>query len=191
MYKAELKASEFLQQASSNEIKAQVQSSYYQLQYLQNAKVNLQKLDSLYDNFVKASALRYKTGETNLLEKATAESKRGQITQMLKQNEAESKMAYATLKSLMNTTEDFTIAENLDFQPITLSSTLDTSMIANNPSLKFMYQQAVIAEKTKKVEAALILPDFTVGYFNQSLIGTQVINGSDVYFGGIQAFPGL
>lgn len=191
LYNAQLQASEFLKQASTNEIKAQVQSYFYQVQYLQNTRKHLQELDSLYDNFVKASALRYKTGETNLLEKATAESKRGQITQLLKQNQAEISMAYATLRLLMNSTEEFSISVNQDFQPLTLSNSLDTSLIANNPSVKFLYQQAVIAEKTKKVEAAMVMPDFTIGYFNQSLIGTQVINGSDVYFGGSKRFTGF
>ena len=191
LYNAELKASEFLQQATSNEIKAQVQSYFYQLQYLQNSKRYLQGLDSLYDNFVNASALRYKTGETNMLEKATAETKRGQIAQLLKQNATELAMAYATLKSLMNTTENFVIAENPNFQPITLSNSFDTSLIANNPSVKFLYQQAVIAEKTKKVETAALLPDFTIGYFNQSLIGTQNIDGNEVYFDGSKRFQGI
>jgi cobalt-zinc-cadmium resistance protein CzcA len=191
LYNAELKASEFLQQATSNEIKAQVQSYFYQLQYLQNSKRYLQGLDSLYDNFVNASALRYKTGETNMLEKATAETKRGQIAQLLKQNATELAMAYATLKSLMNTTENIVIAENPNFLPITLSNSFDTSLIANNPSVKFLYQQAVIAEKTKKVETAALLPDFTIGYFNQSLIGTQNIDGNEVYFDGSKRFQGI
>lgn len=47
-----------------------------------------------------------------MLEKATAETKRGQIAQLLKQNTAELAIAYATLKSLMNTNENFVIAEN-------------------------------------------------------------------------------
>lgn len=191
LYRAELKANEFLQQATSNEIKAQVQSYFYQLQYLQNSKRYLQELDSLYNNFVNASALRYKTGETNMLEKATAETKRGQIAQLLKQYTAELVMAYATLRSLMNTTENFVIAENVNFQPIALSNSLDTSLIANNPSVKFLYQQAVIAEETKKVERAAVLPDLTIGYFNQSLIGTQNINGNDVYFDSNKRFQGI
>lgn len=51
-----------------------------------------------------------------------------------------------------------------------------------------MYQQAVIAEQNKKLESASVLPDFNVGYFNQSLIGTQTVNGADVYFDGSKRF---
>ena len=70
---------------------------------LQNTKKQLQSLDSLYNDFVSAAALRYKTGETNLLEKTTAETKRGQLSQLLKQNETDFATAYNSLKTLMNT----------------------------------------------------------------------------------------
>ena len=191
LYKAELQSSELRQQATASEIKAQVQYWFYQLQYLQTAKKQLQSLDSLYNDFVSAAALRYKTGETNLLEKTTAETKRGQLSLLLKQNETEFSTAYNSLKTLMNTSEDFTITVNQNLQPLVLSSSFDTTLIANNPSLKVLYQQAVIAEKNKKVETASTLPDFNVGYFNQSLIGTQTVNGSDVFFDGSKRFQGF
>ena len=190
LYKAELQGSQLRQQATINEIKAKVQFYFYQLQYLQVTKRQLQSLDSLYKDFVSAAALRYKTGETKLLEKATAETKRGQLSLLLKQNESDHSTAYTTLKSLMNISEDFTITDNETFQPISLSSSLDTSLIANNPSLRLLYQQAIIAEKNKKIETALSLPDFTVGYFNQTLIGTQTVNGSDVFFDANKRFEG-
>ena len=191
LYKAELQGSQLQQQATANEIKAQVQYWFYQLLFLQNTKKQLQSLDSLYNDFVTASALRYKTGETNLLEKTTAETKRGEITQLLKQIETDYSTAYASLKTLMNTSEDFTISDSGNFQPITLSNSFDTALIANNPSLKFLYQQAIIAEKNKKVETASTLPDFNFGYFNQSIIGFQNVNGSDVYFDVGKRFTGF
>ncbi len=191
LYKAELQGSQLQQQATANEIKAQVQYWFYQLQYLQATKKQLQDLDSLYNDFVKAAALRYKTGETNLLEKTTAETKRGQLSQLLKQNETDFAMAYNSLKTLMNASEDFTITVNENWQPLVLSSSFDTTLIANNPSLKVLYQQSVIAEQNKKLETASTLPDFNVGYFNQSLIGVQNINGADVNFDGSKRFQGF
>ena len=191
LYKAELQGSQLQQQATANEIKAQVQYWFYQLQYLQTTKKQLQSLDSLYNDFVSAAALRYKTGETNLLEKTTAETKRGQLSQLLKQNETDFATAYNSLKTLMNTSEDFTITVNENWQPLVLSSSFDTTLIANNPSLKVLYQQSVIAEQNKKLETASTLPDFNVGYFNQSLIGVQSINGADVNFDGSKRFQGF
>jgi len=191
LYKAELQGNQLQQQATANEIKAQVQFYFYQLQYLQNTKKQLQSLDSLYNDFVSAAALRYKTGETNLLEKTTAETKRGQLSLLLKQNETDFTTAYNSLKTLMNTSEEFTIGLNENLQPLILSSSFDTTLIANNPSLKVLYQQSIIAEQNKKLEAASTLPDFNVGYFNQSLIGVQTINGTDVNFDGSKRFQGF
>jgi cobalt-zinc-cadmium resistance protein CzcA len=125
------------------------------------------------------------------LEKTTAENKRGQLSLLLKQIETDLATAYASLKTLLNTSEDFTISDSGNFQPISLSNSLDNSLVANNPSLKVLYQQAIIAEQNKKVETASTFPDFNIGYFNQSLIGTQTINGADVYFDGNKRFQGL
>jgi len=126
-----------------------------------------------------------------LLEKTTAETKRGQLSQLLIQNETDFATAYNSLKTLMNTSEEFTIDNNGNFQPLVLSSSFDTTLLANNPSLKVLYQQAVIAEQNKKLETASTLPDFNVGYFNQSLIGVQTINGADVNFDGSKRFQGF
>ena len=191
LYKAEVQSSELHKQATINEIKAQVKYLFYQLQYLQMAKKQLQYLEILYNDFVSAANLRFKTGETNLLEKTTAETKRDQLSLLLKQNETDSAMIYNSLKMLMNTSEEFTITLNENFQPLVLSSSFDTAVIKNNQSLKVLYQQAIIAGQNKKLEFASILPDFNIGYFNQSLIGVQTINGADVSFDGSKRFQGF
>ncbi|MBK9729054.1 MAG: CusA/CzcA family heavy metal efflux RND transporter [Saprospiraceae bacterium] len=191
LYNAELEGSQLQMQMSENEIKAQVKYWFYQLLYLQNAKKQLKSLDSLYVDFVNAADLRYKTGETNLLEKATAETKRGQLSLIIKQNETEAAMAYASLKALLNSSEDFTILTNDNFQPLIISNSFDFTLIANNPSLLVLYQQALIAEQNRKVEISSTLPDLNVGYFNQSLIGTQTVNGTEVYYDGSKRFQGF
>ncbi len=172
-------------------MKAQVQSLYYQLQYLQSARKRLQSLDSLYDDFVKAADLRYRTGETGLLEKTTAATRRGELSQQLMTLESEFAMTYSSLKNLMNIREEFTVSGSDDLQPLAPSATFDTSFIANNPSLKLLYQQALVASQNKKLETAQTLPDFKVGYFNQSIIGFQNVDGSEMYFDSRDRFQGF
>jgi cobalt-zinc-cadmium resistance protein CzcA len=92
---------------------------------------------------------------------------------------------------LMNTSEDFSIGDSENFLPLVFTTSFDTALIANNPSLMVLYQQAVIAEQNRKVETASTLPDFNIGYFNQSLIGTQTVNGADVLFDGNIRFQGF
>jgi len=191
LYKAEMQGTQLSQQATANDITAQVKMYFYQLLYLQQTKTELQKLDSLYSNFVSVASLRYTTGETNLLEKTTAETKRGELQLLLSQNETDIASSYASLKMLLNTADDFSLAADKNFQPLSLTASFDTSLVVNNPSLKLLYQQAVIAEQNNKVETAQTLPDFKVGYMNQSIIGFQNVNGTDVYYNSSQRFTGF
>ncbi len=191
LYKSELTYSELRHQATTNEIRAQVQSYYYELIYLLSSQKQLQLLDSLYNDFVKATALRYKTGETNLLENVSAETRRGQFLLLINQNKSQYERVYAILKSLMNIKEDFTISDYEIYSPLSLSTSLETLNIMDNPAVKLFYQQAVIAEQNKRVEKASALPGFSFGYFNQSIIGTQVIDGNEVYFDGNKRFQGV
>ncbi len=188
---AELQGSHLKQQVTENEIKVQVKYWYYQLQYLQQAQKKLTLLDSLYTDFVNVANLRYQTGETGLLEKSTAVTKKGQISLMLQQIEREKNASYASLQTLMNTREQFVVQEQFNYQPVSLVLSIDTSLVDDNPYLKWAYQQAVIAEQTKKIETASTLPDISVGYFNQSLIGIQTVNGTDIFYGANDRFYGF
>ena len=113
--------------------------------------------------FIGIAKLRYKTGDTKKVDISTAEAKKGEINLLLKQNEVFLNNAVANLKTLMNTKEDFNISGNGNFQPLQISNLLDNDAVANHPAIKFLYQEAVIAEKTKKVERDQGYPDFTMG----------------------------
>lgn len=188
---AQLQGAQLRQLVTANEIKAQVQSLYCRLQYLAENRRRLLQLDSAYTDFAKASALRYQTGESNLLEKTTAETKQGQLKLVLLQTESDQSAAYASLGALLNTEETLQVSDVNELAPVTISATLDTSLISNNPSLKLLYQNALIAEKNKKLELAQALPDLSIGYFNQSLTGYQTVNGQEIYFDRSKRFTGI
>lgn len=59
----------------------------------------------------------------------------------------------------------------------------DTAAIAANPTLAFIKQQIDIANREKAVEQSRLKPDFSVGYFNQSLVGYQTVNGIVIFKG--------
>ena len=70
--KAKIEASERNQEVIKNELIAQVKSTYYELLYLKSKQNVLQQQDSIYARFQYAANLRFKTGESNALEQATA-----------------------------------------------------------------------------------------------------------------------
>ncbi|MCB9310332.1 MAG: CusA/CzcA family heavy metal efflux RND transporter [Lewinellaceae bacterium] len=185
---AEIKAKQIQQQVSIYEIKNQVRSIFYQIEYLQYNKLKLQSLDSLYNEFIRVAQLRYKTGDTKKIEISTAETKKGEINLLAQQNQVYLQSAYQSLKTLLNTNDSLVIASNIAYAPLQVNSLIDSSAINNHPMLQSIYQNMQIAEQSKKVEKAQGLPDFKIGYSNQSLIGIQTINGVDKYFGAGNRF---
>ncbi|MBP7255718.1 MAG: CusA/CzcA family heavy metal efflux RND transporter [Chitinophagales bacterium] len=185
---AEIKGKEWQQQISINELKSQVRSYFYQIQYLQYNKIKLQYLDSLYIEFIRLAKLRYKTGDTKKIEISTAETKQGEIKLLYQQNEIYLENALANFKTLLHSNESIEIKQADKYQPLQISTLLDSSTIANHPGIQALYQQATILEQTKKVEKAQGMPDFKLGYSNQSLIGFQTIDNQEKYFGGTNRF---
>ena len=185
---AEIKAKQLQQQLSIYEIKNQVRSLYYQIEYLQFNKQKLQSLDSLYIEFLRVANLRYKTGDTKKIEINTAQTKQGEINLLTQQNQVYLINAYQSLKTVLNTNDSIVLITNAYYVPLTVNNLIDTNAIANHPMLQSLYQNMLIAEQTKKVEKAQSLPDFKIGYANQSLIGFQTINGADKYFGAGNRF---
>ena len=185
---AEIKGKVWEKEISINELKSQVRSYFYQIEYLQYNKTKLQYLDSLYNEFIRVATLRYKTGDTKKIEISTAETKKGEINLLLQQNEAYLQNAYQILQLIVNTNEKLSIAKNDSYVPLQVNTLLDSSSVAQNPTIQALYQNMQIIEQSKKVEKAFGMPDFKIGYSNQSLIGFQTIDGQEKYFGAGNRF---
>lgn len=179
---AEIKGKQLQQALTVLELKQQVRTYYYQVQYLRHNQKQLQQLDSLYADFIRIAQLRYKTGDTKKVDISTAEAKKGEIGLLLRQNNVYLVNAFANLQTVMNTADKFTVAEENEFQPLQVSRLMDSAAVVSHPAIQSLYQDALIAEATKRVERAQELPDFTLGYVNQSLIGFQNVNGIEKFF---------
>jgi heavy metal efflux system protein len=188
---AEIKAKQIQKELSVYEIKKQIRSLFYQIEYLQYNQQKLQGLDSLYNEFIRVANLRYKTGDTKKIEISTAETKQGEINLLAQQNKVYLQIAYQQLKTKLNTNDSIEVATNNNYNPLQASNIIDSNAISNHPILQSLYQSMQIAEQTKKVEKAQGLPDFTLGYNNQSLIGVQTINGVDKFFGAGNRFSAV
>ena len=67
------------------ELRKAVSEIFYSLVNLQQKQKILLQNDSMYSDFLLKSNLRFEKGESNILEKATAETQRGQIAIQLNQ----------------------------------------------------------------------------------------------------------
>lgn len=176
--------------AQQNNLAYEVRLAYYQLLYHEALKNLLQTQDSLYTDFASASALRFKTGESNLLEKTTAESNLMDIKNFQRQNESDIRISSTHLQALLKS--DFPIEAADSFSKRNLPLELDTSTLQNNPSLRLAKQEVNISKKFKRVEQSRILPDLLVGGFAQSLTGWQTnTQNVDTYYPRSKQFTGF
>jgi cobalt-zinc-cadmium resistance protein CzcA len=188
--KANIKSSEYKLLAQQRELVKSVKSAYMQWLYLSNKYKLLQSQDSLIAPSVKAAQIRYKTGESNLLEKATAESQEMELKTLIFQNNAAVSAIRSHLSALLSSNELLLINdETLNKLDFDLSR--DRSVMPKGPALDYLHQQIELIGKAGSVEKAKVLPDLSMGYFNQTLTGFQNINGTDQYFGPNNRFTGF
>jgi len=180
-------ASELKKSANENELTYQVKQAYYNLAFTVSRQSLLLQQDSLFDGFYKAASLRYKSGETNLLEQTTAEAQRNEVKNQLRNNLADITVLQTQLKTLLNSELLPEIAET-SLKEIQFNETLDTTL-SMNPSINYIRQLIDVANAQKKLEAAKFAPDFQIGAFSQTLIGvtnmenTKIATSTDRFTG--------
>jgi cobalt-zinc-cadmium resistance protein CzcA len=187
---ANIKSSEWQLKASQLEISTSVKQVYWQLTYLYSKKKLLIYQDSLFSGFLRAAELRAKTGETNHLEMISARSQSLEVKNQLQQTIADVGIFRQKLQTLLNTEIALypadTTLHRLESVPIPGSSAL-----AANPSLGYMQQQVDVSRFEKNLERSRMMPDFNVGYFSQTIKGTQEVNGVPRTFGAGDRFNGV
>lgn len=187
---ANIKESELKLGLTQQETAFNIRQAWNTALYLMQLNKLLYRQDSLLQIFVKAASLKYKTGESGHLEEITARTKQQELKQVIKQNTAALFVEKSRLQALMNTTTNFGFSDSL-FLPLTVSSFPDTNAIIRNPELLVTLQQVEIARRNKKVEQARLRPDFTVGYFIQSLTGNQSKEEQTTYYNTSPQFQGF
>jgi len=183
LIRAEVKSRKLERQLTENELIKQVRTYFYQIEYLQHNQTKLQYLDSLYGDFIRIATVRFKAGDIKKIEISTAETQKGEINLLFQQNKVYLNNAYENLKVLLNTQEEIAVPFSQDYQPLSAGYLPDSATVAHHPSIQILKQNREVLKKNKDVEKAQGLPDFTIGYTNQSLIGFHTLNGQEKYYG--------
>jgi cobalt-zinc-cadmium resistance protein CzcA len=168
-------------------LKKQVAQLFYTMVYVEQKKQLLQYLDSLYTAFYKKASLRLEKGESNLLEKVSAETQLGQINMQLQQLQQDAAVLQIQFQLLLNSTTLFVPKP----QPVKmeLTATADTTKLKDHATIQLIQQQEQIALASIAVEKSKLLPDLLAGYSNTSIKGTGADNkiyGSGKRFNAIQ-----
>ena len=185
-----IKSSEQQFAMTENELVRQVKLVYYKSLYLREKEKLFQYQDSLYSNLAKASDLRYRTGESNRLEKVTSETQLMELKNSVVQNQADILIALNQLQTLLNTKENILVdGDRLMKRPLEFPQ--DSSALAQNPYLKYLEQEINVRRGETRLQQAKRMPDFSAGYFNQSFRGIQDVTGVPQNFTGADRFSGF
>lgn len=180
LFQQEAKVALLNVKVQEHELKYSIEKTFVQILYLQSKQNLLLKTDSLFSQFLKRTELRFNAGETNVLEKATAQNQLAQVKTQLNQVNADIEILLLELQLLMNTTQKFTpiksdIKNNID---------ADTT-VASHPLVIATIQQQQVFKAMLAIEKNKLLPDVTFGINNTSIKGT---GADDKLYGSSQRF---
>ena len=158
------------------QLKKEISLIYNELNYFNEKKKLLKKADSIFTQYFNRADLRLKKGESNLLEKATAENLRSQAEMQLKSLEKDREISIQKLSFLIND-GTFYQNENAKYGILNLEN-LNAEYAGNPLILKQLEQEKNIQNAKLQTEKAKLNPTFNIGYNNMSMYG----NGADNKF---------
>ena len=158
------------------QLKKEISLIYNELNYFNEKKKLLKKADSIFTQYFQRADLRLKKGESNLLEKATAENLRSQAEMQLKSLEKDREISIQKLSFLINDGNLYQ-NENANYGILNLEN-LNSEYAGNPLILKQLEQEKNIQNAKLQTEKAKLNPTFNIGYNNMSMYG----NGADNKF---------
>ncbi len=168
-------------------LKKDISLAYYRIALLQEKDKALAAIDSLLAGFLNAAEKRLAAGETNILEKASAEAEWQRVALLRRQLATDLQVEQQSIQLFTN--------DKTAIQPIlgsllyVLPNAADTVVPDAHPSLRYALQQVDLHKKISALERNKLSPEFSIGYTNQSFIGWQTKDGvNQVYNNGGRRF---
>jgi len=158
------------------QLKREIALIYNELNYQDEKKKLLLRADSIYTNYYQRAELRLKKGESNILEKTTAENYRSQAEIQLVNLKKDREVSLYQFNYLIND-ETIYANENLNFYEMNIPNQ-DLNYAGNPIVLKQLEQQKNIELAKLNAEKSKLLPTFNLAYNNSSMFG----NGADNQF---------
>jgi len=170
------KTGEWNEALQKKELIKEVTIVFYELLYLKEKEKLLLKSDSIYSEFLRKSTLRFDKGESNVLEKATAENQSGQIRIQLQEVQTDYKIVQSQFKMLLNADKDF--VPYSDKIKIVFDEKVNADATTTHPSIK-LFEQEVTSNKAEiSLEKSKKLPELIGGVYWQTF-KTDITNQND------------
>ena len=143
------------------------------------------RIDSLYTEFLQKANLRFEKGESNLLEKATAENQQGQISIQLKQLEQDIQIVQIQFQLALKTNTVYVPSAESFKKEFANANFIESEQ---HPRLQFLQQQNQIALANTRYQKSKLLPDLVFVYNNTSIRG---VGADDKYYPASKRFQAV
>ncbi len=181
--------SEIAHELAKQELILRIRDTWNELQY-EHVSLGLLSEQILHWNSFSAYAdKKFQVGESNFVEKSTAEIKLQSLKQKILLLQVEVENLQLELGVLLNTGQEID-ANNDPYERIELLDLTEIEMLEMHPMLKLVMQDIKVTTSKANSLMSEKKPDFTVGYFIQSIKGPQESDGIVTNYDGTPRFQG-
>lgn len=164
----ELNASLLGQNLTKIQVEKAVSEVFYTIIVLQEKQKILNYTDSLFVDFANKSQLRFKAGDSDILEQSFTEIQREQIAVQLKSLNNELEVLQIQFQLLLQSETKYIPEAN---SPKAVLKTLSLENSNQHPELKLSEQEIKISQAASALERNKLLPDLNFGFTSQSMLG--------------------
>lgn len=177
----QVKTAEAYLRMSEAELRQQLEELFIEYLYLEAKERLLKNQDSLFSGFLQRSIIRWQKGETDILEKTTAEQQKLHISQQLVMLSKMKEFLQIQLEYLLNDDKKY-IPETKNPDIIKNLVFYDSLTVQKHPGVLAAEQEVQLTKAKTEAAKTDLLPRINVGYRNVSIRGTGADN--QVYQGG-------
>lgn len=177
LQKERIALSEVSMTLQKNNLERTVRNTYMQLQYTKSRFILIEELEKDFQDFAIIAEKRFDAGETNLIEKMSAQGKREEIRLLKSEAILDIENLRKQLQLLLNIEKNVTISEE---ELIKIPFNTIQELGNESPFLKLQEQIVNVSEREHKLEKARFLPDISAGYFSQQIEGITNFTGFQV-----------
>ena len=188
----EVKSGEAYVKLTEAGLRRQLEESFLEYRFLIQKESLLRYQDSLYSGFLQKTNIRLEKGESDILEKTTAEQQKLNLSNQLAMLSKMKDYVTIHLNWLLNDGGNY-VPEVTSNEP-TYNIFYDSTSVDNHPAVLVTEQELLLAKSLTQVEKTALLPEIMFGYRNVSIRGTGADNqvyGSGDRFSSFQVGFGL
>ena len=172
------------------ELKYHIRTAWDMMAYQAATLHLLTEQKIIWDKFASYANHKFDVGESGILEKTTAEVRLQSINQAIRKARSELQITKMRLQATLNTDESINPTTD-GYTPLTFNNIPDTTLVNHHPLLQQARQEILVSLARSEVDMAMRRPEFKVGYFIQSIRGSQEVDGAIVDYNGIPRFQGV